>query len=241
MNINDILQLADKYEQNCILKSAKIRKLPNGKYRVLSQKNKNLGTYNSLKGAKERLKMVEIFKHIDQAKADDKVIDLTEAFEFSYSSVIRELRRQASKEQTIEFMKIFKKEFDKAVVDELQKPERIALQNSLIKFNKIFKIKLKKNFVKNAATSELGEASKVGKYLSDIVKFTISKISPENRQKSLNNLRNRFYTMNANELANKKMPNSASIGQSIIFVKSVLFNHEPNYIREVLNNLVKNL
>ena len=45
--INEILQLAEYYESNCInnlVKYARIRKLPSGKYRVLSQKGKNLGT-----------------------------------------------------------------------------------------------------------------------------------------------------------------------------------------------------
>lgn len=40
-----------------------IRKLPDGKYRVFSEKGKNMGTYDSLKGAKKRLKDIEFFKH----------------------------------------------------------------------------------------------------------------------------------------------------------------------------------
>jgi len=40
-----------------------IRKLPSGKYRLYSKTGKNLGTYDSKKGAEEREKQVQYFKH----------------------------------------------------------------------------------------------------------------------------------------------------------------------------------
>jgi hypothetical protein len=138
-------------------------------------------------------------------------------------------------------MRLFKKKFDKCLINKLQKPEKIALQNALINFNRQFKVKCKAKLVKNAALTELGDAALVGKYLANIVRFTINKISPQKREKVLHNLRAKFYGFNANDIANKKMPNSASIGQSITFVKNVLFNHDTQYIREVLNHLVHNL
>lgn len=239
--INDSLisKFSDKYEN--ILKIAKIRKLPNGKYRVLSKKNKNLGTYNTKAQAKKRLNQVEFFKFLDKLDTNDSLIDLTEVDEFSYSAMIRKLREKASKEQVIEFLTIYKKNFDRSIKNRLQKPEKIALQKTVIEFNKLHKIKLNKEIIKNAAVSELGNPQVVGKYLSNIVKFIMNKISQENRQKSINNLKNKFYYMNENEIASKKMPASSALGQSITFVKHVLFNHDSRYIREVLNSLVKNL
>lgn len=62
-------------------KIAVIKKLPNGKYRVLSEKGKNLGTFDSEKEAKSRLKQIEYFKH---SKAN-KEIDLTKLEELSLS------------------------------------------------------------------------------------------------------------------------------------------------------------
>jgi hypothetical protein len=47
-----------------------IRKLKDGSYRVLSQKGKNMGTYKTKGEAKERLKNIEMFKHM-KSKADD--------------------------------------------------------------------------------------------------------------------------------------------------------------------------
>lgn len=245
-NINYILKVATNYEATCVkslLKLAYIKKMPNGKYRVLSEKGKNLGTYKSRNEAKDRLKQVEFFKHQDDSSADDEdtTIDLMGAIDFSYSAIMREMRQHASKEQLRQFLIFFKKEFDQAVREKFQKPEKIALQNSLIKFNKKHKIKVKKKLVKNAAVSELGDAAQVGKYLADIVRFTLNRIPVERRAAAIQNLKQKFYSFNANEIAQKDLPPTSALGQSITFVKHVLFNHDAFYIRDVLNNLVKNL
>jgi hypothetical protein len=239
-----ILKLATAYENGCsLIKIARIKKMPDGKYRVVSQKGKNLGTYDSREGAEKRLKQVEFFKHVDKSKADDdtEVIDLMGAVDFSYSAIMREMRQNASKEQFTTFLQLYKKYFDKAVKAKLQKPEKVALQDSLIKFNKLHKIKVKKKLVKNAAVSELGDPVLVGKYLADIVRFTLNRLPEDKRAKAVESLRQKFYTFNANEIAQKKMPETASIGQSITFVKHVLFNHDAHYVREVINNLVRHL
>lgn len=242
---NQILKSANNYESNCLkglVKIARIKKLPGGKYRVVSMNGKNLGTCDNYEKAEKRLKEVEYFKHVDKLPADDhKVIDLTKAIDFSYSAIMREIRQKADKDQVRLFIILFKKEFDNAIKSNLQKPEKIALQNSLIKFNKKHKIKVKNKLVKNAALSELGNAVQVGKYLADIVRFTINRVPIASRPKALLSLKRKFYSFNANEIAQKKLPPTSAIGQSITFVKHVLFNHDAHYIREVLNNIVRNL
>lgn len=214
MDIDQILKLATSYEASCHTGLVKIARKP--------------------ADAKSR-----VSEDIDLA--EDKSIDLTGASDFSYSAIMREMRQEASKEQVREFLMGFKKEFDNAVKKKIQKPEKVALQNSLIRFNKKHKIKLKKKLVKNAAISELGDPALVGKYLADIVRFTINKMPAENRAHTLDGLRKKFYGFNADELSKKNLPPTSSIGQSITFVKHVLFNHDAPYIREVLNNLVRNL
>lgn len=250
-NLEYLLKLANNYEINCsnnLISIAKIVKLPNGKYRVLSEKGKNLGTSKTKQEAVKRLREVEFFKHQDSNNAedtedlkDDKIISLLNATDFSFSAIMREMRQKASKEQVKEFIILFKTEFDKAIKNKLEKPDKIALQNSLIKFNKKHKIKIDKKLVKNAALSELGNPAQVGKYLADIVKFTINRIPIEKRPAALTSLKNKFYSFDANEIAQKNLPIMASMGQAITFIKTVLFNHDAHYIREVLNNLVKNL
>jgi hypothetical protein len=62
-----------------IVKTSIIKKLKSGKYRLYSRKKdqsgnrRNLGTYDSLSGAKEREKQVQYFKHhAEDGAADDK-------------------------------------------------------------------------------------------------------------------------------------------------------------------------
>lgn len=242
-----VFEMAEIYEQACIeslLKIAVIKKLPNGKYRVESRKGKNLGTYPTEDKAKNRLRQVEFFKHLDKNNALDSqqdTIDLIDLEELSYSALLRKLNKNATKEAVLKFMEIYKKQFDRAVKEKLQKPESVSMQNSLIAFNKIYKIKLNKDLVKNAAVPELGDPRLVGKYLADIIKFTISRIKPESRPKALASLKSKLYGLNELELSNKVLPASSSMGQSITFVKHVLFSQNAKYIRNVLNNIVRNL
>lgn len=248
-NADTLLQLASAYENKCLqglVKIAKIRKMPDGRYRVLSQKGKDLGTYRSQKGAEKRLRQVEFFKHLDKSKADDEgnaiePIDLTEADEFTYSALMRKLRQKADPEQVKTFLRLFKLQFDKAVKGKMHKPEKIALQNAIIKFHKIHPVKLDKKMVKCAAVAELGDAAAVGKYLSDIVKFILARLPLEKRPRAAEILRQKFSVMSENEISGKNMPNAAVYGQAITFVKHVLFNQDATYVREVLNSLSRNL
>jgi hypothetical protein len=245
-DINTILELASVYENRCsqdLVKLAKIRKMPDGMYRVLSQSGKNLGTYKSRKGAEKRLSRVEYFKHFDHSKVDDNthIIDLTDADEFAYSAIMRKLRQKAKPEQVRKFLMIFKRQFDKAVKGKMHKPEKIALQNTMIKFNKLFKVKLDPKMVKCAAVAELGNAEQVGKYLSDIVKFTLQHLPQDKHFDALDRLKKKFSMMNADEISSKQLPESSAMGQSITFIKHVLFNHDTKYVREVLNSLVRSL
>jgi hypothetical protein len=136
---------------------------------------------------------------------------------------------------------LFKQQFDKAVKAKLHKPEKIALQNSVVKFNKLHKIKLDTKMIKCAAVAELGNAQLVGKYLSDIVRFTLQRLPAEKQQHALDSLKMKFSNLNESEIASKQLPQSSALGQAITFVKHVLFNHDAKYVREVLNNLVRSL
>jgi len=55
-----------------MFKLSYIKKMPNGKYRVLSEEGKNLGESDSRAGAEKRLQEVEIFKHMDRKKKRKK-------------------------------------------------------------------------------------------------------------------------------------------------------------------------
>lgn len=240
---DQILKMANDYHNHCshlLIKVAKIRKIPGGKYRVLSQKGKNLGTYRSQKAAKKRLKQVEYFKYLDSLHAKDskKTIDLSKVSEFSLSSILRELNKNKDKKPFKLFLKVYKLNFDNGLKKKIKNNDQVALQLAFLQLKKLYDVKVDNEIIKTAATS-LGDPVSVGKYLSDIVKFTLNRISPAKRQGALNKLKQKFYYLNENEIALKKMPASSAMGQSITFVKTVLFQNDARYIREVLNNLVK--
>ena len=68
-----------------MIKTAIIKKLKDGKYRLYSKKKgpdgkrKNLGTYSSLEAAKKREQEVQYFKHnADDGKSDDKTTKMVQ-------------------------------------------------------------------------------------------------------------------------------------------------------------------
>lgn len=92
-----------------------------------------------------------------------------------------------------------------------------------------------------ATPIELGSPHVAGVYLANLIKFLMTRISPAARGKSINNLKSKIYYINEYELASKKIPASAAIGQSLTFIKHLLIEQNPAYIREVLNNIVRHL
>jgi hypothetical protein len=114
-----------------------IKKLPNGKWRVVSRKGKNLGTFDTKDEAAQRLKQVEFFKHKKAAAP----VDLSQLEDLTYSSIMRELNKQ-NKDLVLPFMQIFKKIFDKLVCKGESNPGEKALFPTLVLFCNNFDVKL---------------------------------------------------------------------------------------------------
>ena len=92
-----------------------------------------------------------------------------------------------------------------------------------------------------AAVIQMGSPEAAGKGVADIVKFLLQRISLERRNVSMFKLRKKIWELNEQEIASKKTPSSASLGQSITFIKTILNGHDPAYIRKVLTHIVRNL
>jgi transcription termination factor NusB len=92
-----------------------------------------------------------------------------------------------------------------------------------------------------ASTIEMGSPQEAGKGIADIVKFLMTRINDDKYQESLNKIRDKIWYLNEYDISSKKTPASASLGQSITFIKTILNGHQPKYIRDVLNNIVRNL
>ena len=88
MTSNNLLQLEDyandfeSFSNESLVKTSFIKKR-NGKWVILSEKGKTLGTYDTKQEAVERLRQIEYFKN-NKKKASK---------EDSYSSIMRELNK----------------------------------------------------------------------------------------------------------------------------------------------------
>jgi hypothetical protein len=228
---------ASEYEQFCndiIIKIARIRKLPNGKYTILSMKGKHLGTYDTKEEAVKNLRRIEYFKnHKKKTKKAEK-----EENPESYSSVMRELKKSYDDETINKFQKEYKKLFDEALLNGDNEPEDKILPKAM---ECISVEDSKRAFEKYANAIDLGNADEAGAYLANLVRFLLRRISAVNRPKSIENLRKKIYYLNEYQMAGKKVPPSSSMGQSLTLLKTILLEHNPKYIRNVLNSIVRHL
>jgi len=160
----------------------------------------------------------------------------------TYSATLRELRKN-NPEQVESFMKFFKEAFEKAVENDLDNLEETSLLEAFQK-TKIESKALKENeqLIKIAFDSiELGRPEIAGKDIANVIKFLTKKIKPVSRPEALRKLREKIWHLSETSMAAKKTPSSASLGQSLTFIKTVLNGHSSDYIRKVLEHIVRNL
>jgi hypothetical protein len=92
-----------------------------------------------------------------------------------------------------------------------------------------------------AATIEMGSPETAGKGIADIVKFLLTRISPASRPEAYRKMRDKIKELDPITISSKKTPASSSMGQSIMFIKTILIGHDSRYIKSVLENIIKNL
>jgi hypothetical protein len=129
-----------------LTKVAYIRKTPSGKWKVLSEKGKTLGEYDTKAEAVKRLRQIEYFKHHPKKKSasiQDGSIDLSSLKELSYSAIMRELRKQCSQEVVQEFLHLYKTIFDAIVANGEDNPGDKAMPATILMFGKMHPLKLK--------------------------------------------------------------------------------------------------
>ena len=124
-------------------KIAFIKEISKGKWRVLSKKGRNLGTYDSKEQAEKRLKQVEFYKHwpfhpIRKKKSvedlygkivlgEENIPEITSTF----SAEMRELRKN-NPDQVMNFLKQFNQSFQNSLQEGIDNPEQAALLETKI-------------------------------------------------------------------------------------------------------------
>lgn len=210
-----------------IYKTAYIRKLGQ-EYQIFSKNNEKLMTCNSLNKAEYYLNNIDLIKNAEEV-------------ELSYSAIMRDLNKN-NKDDIERFRSIFKKTFDEANIEGLENADKIALMAAIkgIDYNSNKKeAQIQSRMFKLAEVmTDIGDPNTAGKSIASIVTFLLKKIKPENRQNIISKMRDRIWNLNEQEMSSKKSPASASIGNSISFVKNTLNGRDPKYIREVLRHIV---
>lgn len=204
-------------------KFAFIRKNKKGKWEVVSKKGKPLGEYDTKTQAAKRLRQIEFYKH-KKASSENP--------ELSYSSIIRLLNDQFDEKTVRKFQKLFKDNFDRLYLAGNEEPEDEALEIAISSVE---------HFKKKANAIEMGNPDFAGKKLSDLVKFLLRRIPDEKRSKALMSMRKKIYMINEYELSNKKTPTFSSMANSLTIIKTILLEHTPEYMRNVINAIVRNL
>jgi hypothetical protein len=93
------------------------------------------------------------------------------------------------------------------------------------------------NLEKNAQLLEQN-AVYVAEQLHSVIKIMITRMSPESRLRSYQNVSGKIREFNVMEIAGKKAPGGAAIGVSLGLIKNVLNGKDPYFINTVLSELM---
>ena len=157
-------------------------------------------------------------------------IDLGKLDSFSLSAVMRNINKKFSNKESSLFLKIYLKHFN--FLAGKKNFEKKALKLSLIDFSKKVKIKKQADFT---------SPDEISSNLINLINLLLLKIKTENRNKAKQSVKTKLSTININDIANKNMPASSAIGQSLSFVKQVLFDKDPAFIKNVLTQVILRL
>jgi len=174
--------------------------------------------------------------------------------DLSYSFVMRQLRQNGDDDRVKAFQSAYKEAFDEAYIENIDDIDEAALLQAMqvakIKPDELddssemieIEAEVTYNLTKVAqAATDLGEPAFAGHAISEIIKFLMRKISFEKRPHNFMKMRQKILELNEHEMAEKNSPDTASMGQSITLIKTLLNGKDPAYIRETLKHVVGNL
>ena len=155
----------------------------------------------------------------------------------TYSETMRWLKKNAP-ESMESFMKTYKDAFDEAMDRDVEDPESAAMLQALQAevspcSDRMYKMA--------QVVVHMGSPEIAGKGLADIVSFIMKKVPDASRPQAINNLRAKILKLNERNISAKAMPPTASFGQAITFIKTILNGHDSGYIKKVLTSISANL
>ena len=88
---------------------------------------------------------------------------------------------------------------------------------------------------------ELNDPAIAGYAIAQTIKFLFRNIPFSNRHFSIAKIKQKILKLNEKELAEKEIPTTAILGQSIAMIKNLLNGNDSKLIRNILINVYKNL
>ena len=84
-------------------------------------------------------------------------------------------------------------------------------------------------------------AQRTAESMFKIIQFMFYRVPEKNKAKFLSRVRGKMVKLNPAALGTKPLPPTAAIGQAVGLAKNLLYGLNPNFIQEVLAELVKML
>lgn len=82
-------------------------------------------------------------------------------------------------------------------------------------------------------------AQRTAESLFRIIQFMFYRVPDKNKARFLSRVRGKIIKLNPGALGVKPLPPTAAIGQAVGLAKNLLYGLNPNFIQEVLSELVK--
>lgn len=153
----------------------------------------------------------------------------------TYSAMMREINKNRP-EIREEFMRKFKDAFDRAMEENLEDHQTIALMEA----KKSLGSNINYRLYSLGQLAMTNNPTQVGQTLAKVVKVLLSRV-PHDQAKAYSTIRNKIMTIDPGSLASQDFPVTASYGQAITLIKTMLYGYDLKFVTQALNSLVKNL
>ena len=87
--------------------------------------------------------------------------------------------------------------------------------------------------------SSFTNSKELAKVIIVFVNTLLNRVKPQSKQLFKRRIKNKFYNINLFELAGKKLPPTATIGNAITIVKQLLMGQDPVFINEVMGLVIR--
>lgn len=148
----------------------------------------------------------------------------------TYSATMRELH-SSSPEKVKPFMKAFKNAFDDALENNIDNHQYVALMAA-----KKAHVSVRFNKLAQAAISSGGSnPNEVGRIVADIIKVLLARV-PHDKSSVYRIMKDKILNINVVDISNKKLPDTATYGQAITLIKTLLSGYNSEFVKQVLIN-----